>query len=96
MRRECRDPTLPRFNPLLGLATISQKIRWLAERLLVVRLTWIVWATAALTFLVAGGVSSIPAAIAVYALARAPAFLLYIARALTGSFAAGPIFQAIQ
>ncbi|MEL6977918.1 MAG: permease [Pseudomonadota bacterium] len=51
---------------------------------------------AGLTFLVAGGVSSIPAAIAVYALVKRPVFFLYLAFALTGSFAAGILFQALQ
>lgn len=51
---------------------------------------------AALAFLVAGGVSSLPAAIAVWALARPPVFVLYLALALIGSFAAGLIFQLAQ
>ena len=48
---------------------------------------------AALAFLVAGGVTSIPAAIAVYALVKKPVFLLYIALALGGSLAAGLTYQ---
>ena len=51
---------------------------------------------AAMAFLVAGGVSSIPAAIAVYALVRRPVFLLYLGFALTGSFAAGALYQFLQ
>lgn len=47
----------------------------------------------AMAFLVAGGVSSLPAAIAVWALARPPVFMLYIGFALVGSFAAGLMFQ---
>ena len=49
---------------------------------------------AGLAFLVAGGVSSLPAAIAVWALARPPVFALYLVLALVGSFAAGLLFQA--
>ena len=48
---------------------------------------------AGLAFLVAGGVTSLPAAIAVWALARRPVFALYIAFALSGSLAAGLLFQ---
>lgn len=48
---------------------------------------------AGLAFLVAGGVTSLPAAIAVWALARPPVFVLYVALALSGSFAAGALFQ---
>ena len=49
---------------------------------------------AGLAFLVAGGVTSLPAAIAVWALARPPVFALYIALALAGSLASGLLFQA--
>lgn len=49
---------------------------------------------AAMAFLVAGGVTSIPAAIAVYALVKRKVFALYVALALAGSFAAGVLFQA--
>lgn len=48
---------------------------------------------AGLAFLVAGGVTSLPAAIAVWALVRRPVFALYIALALAGSFATGVLFQ---
>ena len=51
---------------------------------------------AGLAFLVAGGVTSIPAAVAVWALVKRPVFLLYIALSLTGAFAAGLIFQLAQ
>lgn len=44
---------------------------------------------AALAFMIAGGVTSIPAAIAVKALVRMPVFLFYLAVALTGSIAIG-------
>ena len=37
----------------------------------------------------AGAVSSVPAAIAVYALVRKPVFMLYIALGVTGSVVAG-------
>ncbi|KGM89480.1 putative permease [Roseovarius mucosus DSM 17069] len=48
---------------------------------------------AGLAFLVAGGVTSLPAAIAVWALVKPRVFALYIALSLTGAFAAGLIFQ---
>ncbi|HEM46522.1 MAG TPA: permease [Alphaproteobacteria bacterium] len=48
---------------------------------------------AGLAFLVAGGVTSLPAALAVWALVRRPVFLLYVALALAGSFASGVLFQ---
>ena len=48
---------------------------------------------AALAFLVAGGVSSLPAAIAVWALVKREVFFLYLSIALTGSFAIGLLFQ---
>jgi len=44
---------------------------------------------AGMAFLVAGGVSCIPAAIAVFALVRAPVFAAYLAFALLGSIIAG-------
>ena len=50
---------------------------------------------AALSFLVAGAVSSVPAAIAVYALVKRPVFLLYLAFALVGSLAAGLVFETL-
>ncbi|MBZ8135481.1 permease [Afifella sp. IM 167] len=50
---------------------------------------------AGLAFLVAGGVTSLPAAIAVFALARPPVFALYLALALTGSLASGLIFEML-
>ena len=48
---------------------------------------------AGLAFLVAGGVTSLPAAIAVWALVKRPVFALYIGIALTGSFVSGLLFQ---
>lgn len=48
---------------------------------------------AGLAFLVAGGVSSLPAAIAVWALVKRQVFFLYLGIALTGSFASGLLFQ---
>ncbi len=47
---------------------------------------------AAMAFLVAGGVSSCPAAIAVFALVRAPVFFAYIALAFSGAVLSGLIF----
>jgi len=49
---------------------------------------------AGMAFLVAGGVTSIPAAIAVFALVRLPVFALYLALALSGSVAIGLIYQS--
>lgn len=49
---------------------------------------------AGMAFLVAGGVTSIPAAIAVFALVRLPVFALYIALALSGSVAIGLLYQS--
>ena len=49
---------------------------------------------AGLAFLVAGGVTSLPAAIAVWALAKRSVFFLYIAFALSGSLFSGLLFQA--
>lgn len=48
---------------------------------------------AGMAFLVAGGVTSIPAAMAVWALARPPVFAAYICLSLTGAFFAGLMFQ---
>jgi uncharacterized membrane protein YraQ (UPF0718 family) len=48
---------------------------------------------AGMAFLVAGGVSSLPAAIAVWALVKRQVFMLYLGLALTGSFASGLLFQ---
>lgn len=48
---------------------------------------------AGLAFLVAGGVTSLPAAIAVWALVKPRVFALYIALSLSGSFAVGLAFQ---
>lgn len=48
---------------------------------------------AGMAFLVAGGVTSIPAAMAVWALAKPQVFALYIGLSLTGAFAAGLLFQ---
>jgi uncharacterized membrane protein YraQ (UPF0718 family) len=48
---------------------------------------------AGMAFLVAGGVTSIPAAMAVWALAKPQVFALYIALSLTGAFASGLLFQ---
>ena len=50
---------------------------------------------AALAFLTAGAVTSIPAAMAVFALVRWPVFLLYLGLALTGSLLSGYGFQAL-
>lgn len=49
---------------------------------------------AAVSFMVAGGVTCIPAAVAVYALVKKPVFAAYILFALTGSFIAGLAFAA--
>jgi uncharacterized membrane protein YraQ (UPF0718 family) len=49
---------------------------------------------AGLAFLVAGGVTSLPAAIAVWALVKPRVFALYIALSLSGALAAGLLFQS--
>jgi uncharacterized membrane protein YraQ (UPF0718 family) len=48
---------------------------------------------AGLAFLVAGGLTSLPAAIAVWALVRPRVFGLYIILSLTGAFVAGLLYQ---
>jgi len=48
---------------------------------------------AGLAFLVAGGITSLPAAIAVWALARRPVFALYVTFALSGSLLSGLLFH---
>jgi uncharacterized membrane protein YraQ (UPF0718 family) len=49
---------------------------------------------AAIAFLTAGAVTSIPAAVAVFALVKRPVFLWYLAVALAGSLASGTAYQA--
>ena len=48
---------------------------------------------AGMAFLVAGGVTSVPAAMAVWALARPRVFVLYIALSLSGALIVGLLFQ---
>ncbi len=48
---------------------------------------------AALAFMTAGAVTSIPAAVAVFALVRKPVFLWYVALAIVGSLLVGQMFQ---
>ena len=48
---------------------------------------------AGLAFLVAGGVTSLPAAIAVFALVKRPVFGLYVLLALSGSVLSGVLYQ---
>jgi len=50
---------------------------------------------AALAFMVAGGVTSVPAAMAVFAVVRAPVFGLYIALSLVGSVLVGIVYNAV-
>lgn len=50
---------------------------------------------AGMTFLLAGGVSSIPAAIAVWALARPPVFAAYLGFAFVGAFSMGMLYGVI-
>jgi uncharacterized membrane protein YraQ (UPF0718 family) len=50
---------------------------------------------AALAFLLAGGITSIPAAIAVWVLVRVRVFAWYLALAASGSLLAGLIYQAV-
>ena len=49
---------------------------------------------AGLAFMVAGGVTSIPAAMAVFALVKRPVFLWYLSLGLSGSLVAGIAYQA--
>ena len=49
---------------------------------------------AGLAFMVAGGVTSIPAAMAVFALVKRPVFLWYLTLGLSGSLVAGVAYQA--
>jgi hypothetical protein len=50
---------------------------------------------AALAFLIAGGVTSLPASMAVFALVRRPVFFWYLLQAALGSLAAGFAYQAV-
>ena len=47
-------------------------------------------------FLVAGAVTSLPAAIAVFALVKRPMFLWYIGLALTGALLSGLLYQVFS
>ncbi len=49
----------------------------------------------AMAFLLGGGVTSIPAALAVWAIAQRKVFAIYLTAALLGSFAAGALYQLI-
>ncbi|UZD90107.1 permease [Cognatishimia activa] len=51
---------------------------------------------AAMSFMIAGGVSCIPAAIAVWALVKPRVFVAYLGLAMIGSFFAGVLWQAIS
>jgi uncharacterized membrane protein YraQ (UPF0718 family) len=51
---------------------------------------------AALSFVTAGAVSSIPAAMAVYALVKRGVFMLYIALGVAGSMMAGYLYQMVS
>ena len=48
---------------------------------------------AAMAFIVAGSITSVPAALAVWALAKPRVFVLFLALALSGAFAVGVMFQ---
>ena len=50
---------------------------------------------AALTFMLAGAMTSLPAAIAVFSLVRRPLFIWYVAQALIGAIAAGWAYQFV-
>ena len=54
---------------------------------------WLHLPGAGMAFLVAGGITSFPAAMAVWALARPSVFILYIFMSLSGAFLSGVIFQ---
>ena len=51
-------------------------------------------APAALSFMLAGAMTSIPAAIAVFSLVKRPLFLWYVLLALIGAITAGFAYQA--
>jgi len=51
---------------------------------------------AGLSFMVAGGVTCIPAAVAVFALVKRAVFMSYVGFALTGSLVAGIVFQMLS
>lgn len=51
---------------------------------------------AALAFLVAGGVTSVPAAMSVYALVRSSVFITYLALGSSGALLAGTLYQLVQ
>lgn len=51
---------------------------------------------AAMAFLLGGGVTSIPAALAVWAIARPPVFAAYLALAAVGALSLGIVFQMVQ
>ena len=51
---------------------------------------------AALSFMVSGGVSSIPAAIAVWALVKWGVFVVYLGLAFVGSSIAGVLWQMLD
>lgn len=51
---------------------------------------------AALAFIISGAVSSVPAAMAVFALVRRPVFLLYLLIGWFGSMVAGYVYQALS
>jgi uncharacterized membrane protein YraQ (UPF0718 family) len=50
---------------------------------------------AAMSFMIAGAVSSIPAMAAVFALVRKPVFAVYVGLGIGGAIASGLIFAAI-
>jgi uncharacterized membrane protein YraQ (UPF0718 family) len=50
---------------------------------------------AAMAFLIGGGVTSIPAALAVWAIARRAVFAAYVAFGTVGAILSGLLFQAI-
>jgi uncharacterized membrane protein YraQ (UPF0718 family) len=50
---------------------------------------------AALSFMLAGGVTSIPAAMAVFALVKRRVFALYLLLGLGGSMLAGLVYQVV-
>ena len=51
---------------------------------------------AAMGFMIAGGVTSIPAAMAVFALVKKPVFLVYISWGLLGSLGTAYFFQVLS
>jgi uncharacterized membrane protein YraQ (UPF0718 family) len=88
------SPTSPWAIPIAVLVGVPAYMNGYAALPLVAGLLKIgVAPGAGMAFMVAGGVTSIPAAIAVYALVKRPLFLWYIALSLSGGLLSGLLYQ---